>query len=175
MQKRYLSLFFATSHLALILLYNVHSILSAHGYRLLEPCFRAIEKFPITRQYLIWSGTETVYGFFAPTVGSQQVLLFHSKEDGSNSSEFIDYPLFNTSEAKFRYISFLDQLEDKLRSKDPRIQAYGRALLKGLVNRYRRNPGAVPIESLSIYVVIQPRLAAPATQNIYKKIYHLSM
>lgn len=172
MTKRYLFLFLATIHLALIMLYNVHSLLSEHGYRFLEPYFRTIEKSPIIQQYLIWSGTETVYGFFAPRVGSQHMLLLHST-DTSDADVLIDYPLFNSREAKFRYISFLAQLEDRLRSKDPLIQAYGRALLKGLVSQYKMREGARFVKSVSLYVVVQPRLANPTAPNIYKKIYDL--
>ena len=175
MLKRYVFLLLAAFHLALVALYNIHSILSEHGYQLLKPCFRVAEKVPAIQQYLMWSGAETVYGFFAPRVGSQHMLVLHTKEAATNSYDLIDYPLFNTKEAKFRYISFLDQLEDRLRSKDPVIRAYGRALLRGLASEYEKLEDAKPVNSLSLHVIIQAKLAEAKAPNVYKKIYQLSM
>lgn len=173
--KRGIFLLFASVHLGLILLYNAHSILTEHGYQLLKPYFQQVNQSSLLRQYLLWSGTETVYGFFAPSVGSQHILLLQTVKQEGNTDHEIGYPLFSTSEGMFRYVSFLAQLEDRLISKHTFTHAYGRTLLKGIINQYERCEKTKKTIALKLYVVIQPSLLHPMKPIRYKKIYHLSL
>ncbi|MDX3916145.1 MULTISPECIES: hypothetical protein [Olivibacter] len=164
-------LLLASIHFALIILYNLHSILSEHGQYPLERFVRIVNGIPLIRQYLIWSGTETVYGFFAPSVGSQHILLLYTND----KNEVVSYPIFSSKKGRFRYVSFLAQLDDRLRDTDTLLQSYGKALLKGLVKQYEKRPDAKQIKLLELYVAIQATLAEPLARLRYKRIYHLSL
>ena len=139
--KKLLFLVFAAMHIAIIIYNNViieeQSILrffyskneagnamnTLAGNSLLYNAFNAYSKY---------TGAETGFGFYAPNVASD-IILLQTTYDEAGKVLSIATPKFRSKEATIRYVSAMGLFMDKIDNRDTVHQKYMNAILKSIV------------------------------------------
>jgi hypothetical protein len=114
--------------------------------------------------FLAYTGFDTGYGFFAPNVASDFVLLFELKDKKGKIIENRLMPNFKNKESIVRYTSvfnmFLDKISDKgvVDTKGNKYQQYLDIIIKQIaINVKKANPGTDHITA-KLYLYDYPNL-----------------
>jgi hypothetical protein len=138
--KKVLFVVFVFAHFAVIIYNNViveeQSLISYFsGEKKMGTAAELINKIPIVGTtfslYSTYTGTETGYGFYAPNVSSQTILLFTSKDAAGNIIS-VQTPRFHSAEALQRCFSAFDVFLDKLEIKNKNSDRLLNAILKSM-------------------------------------------
>lgn len=126
--KKKIAVFLGVSHLAIIIIINIESILRCYyefyydkkerDKNILYKLSNSFTNLPPIFYYTSCTGTETGYGFFAPNVSSQFVVLFERKNNNNQKIDETILPNFQDKESILRYSTALALYMDKLEAKD---------------------------------------------------------
>jgi hypothetical protein len=113
--------------------------------------------------FLSYTGFDTGYGFFAPNVASDFVLLFELKDAAGNTIENRIMPTFKNKESIVRYTSIFNMFLDKISAeggtiKDNKYQQYLDIIIKQIaINVKKENPNTAKITA-RLYLYHYPDL-----------------
>jgi hypothetical protein len=106
--------------------------------------------------FLSYTGFDTGYGFFAPNVASDFVLLFELKDKNGNVIENRIMPQFKNKESRVRYTSVFNMFLDKISEKG----------IENKQNKYQQYLDIV-IKQIAIHVKEQNANADHVTAKLY--------
>ncbi|OJW83615.1 MAG: hypothetical protein BGO69_04775 [Bacteroidetes bacterium 46-16] len=140
LMKKILFVVFVFLHFAIIIYNNViveeQTLISYFsGEKKAGSAYKFLNKIPFLGNsfsaYTAYTGTETGYGFYAPNVSSQTILLFTSKDSVGNIIS-VQTPKFHSAEALQRCFSAFDVFLDKLEIKNKNSERLLNAILKSM-------------------------------------------
>jgi hypothetical protein len=114
--------------------------------------------------FLSYTGLDTGYGFFAPNVASDFILMFELKDKQGKVTQNRIMPNFKNKESIVRYTSVFNMFLDKIAAegvekKENKYQQYLDVILKQIaINVKKQNPNTDKI-SAKLYLYDYPSLA----------------
>jgi hypothetical protein len=128
--------------------------------------------------FLAHTGFDTGYGFFAPNVASDFILMFDIKNAQGDAIEKTVMPQFKQKESRVRYTSmfnmFLDKLEQKSEDKDTPYAQYLDIVLRQITTKVKSDyPMAVSIHS-KLYLYDYPTLERYKKGETQEKVILIS-
>lgn len=160
-------------HLGCVFLFNLSGIMQSYGLlhslhthstlnqiqSLLQQCLSK----PYIRYYGDCSGASTLYGFFAPRVGSQYLTRFTLYNANQQAIAHLTVPLLHSQEGIMRYARLLDVFEPLVKQPTDTTsfdQRYAKAIFHNLlVSVGRQYPEAKSISGCIYLCAISTRLA----------------
>lgn len=112
--------------------------------------------------FLSYTGFDTGYGFFAPNVASDFVLIFDVQDSAGNTISQRAMPAFRQKESSVRYTSMYNLFLDKISKKDVRdgdlyLQYLDVVIRQAGVSIKKSYPGAAQVKA-SLYLYDYPSL-----------------
>jgi hypothetical protein len=79
-----------------------------------------LTKIPPINFFMAYTGFDTGYGFFAPNVASDFVLMFEIQDSLGNTIQQTAMPNFKQKESRVRYTSVFNMFLERLKKEDPK-------------------------------------------------------
>ncbi|MFC6101210.1 hypothetical protein [Olivibacter domesticus] len=188
MPKRFFLVIAISFHLLCIILFNALSLLQSfallhpkHDYKALhwvQENIHAFVNLPTIKLYSTYSGTETLFGFFAPRVGSQYITQFKLYDKTGKLISTQNGPTLRSQPGVLRYARLLDSFEplvDPSNSKDSTRYdvRYARAILYNLsMHIGHSQPQATKVVSrIFLHHSRQPQHPRDTTASSYRLVY----
>jgi hypothetical protein len=116
-----------------------------------KTCNSIVNSTPVSL-FLYYTGFDTGYGFFAPNVASDFVIMFHLKDKEGNLIEQTIMPNFKQKESMVRYTSmysmFLDRISVDSNKIDKQFEKYLDVVLKQVALNVKKDyPNAAQVKA----------------------------
>ena len=122
----------------------------------------AFTKSPLVSFFMAHTGFDTGYGFFAPNVASDFVLMFDIQDSLGNTISKTAMPRFKQKESRIRYTSVFNMFLEKIKQKNPKEEnqymTYLDIILKQIALNVKRDYPTAAFVETKLFLYNYPNL-----------------